>query len=485
MVFNSYLFIFIFLPFCLLGYFILNRKKCYKISEHFLILMSFWFYGYFNYKYLFIIIGSIFVNFFLGKYIRKSNGKISKKLLLILGCLLNVGVLFYFKYMDFFIENINTIFKTSFELKNLILPLGISFFTFQQLSFVIDCYKGNMKDYSFRQYALFVVFFPQLIAGPIVLHNETIPQFEDVKKKEFCWENFSKGLMAFAFGMAKKVLIADNLGKVVTYGFSNIVGLGTTSAIYVMLSYTFQIYFDFSGYCDMATGIAKMFNIDLPMNFNSPYKSLSVTEFWKKWHITLSRFLRIYVYFPLGGNIKGKIRTYINLFIVFLISGLWHGANYTFIVWGIMHGVMMVIERIFKNKIENVNSTFRWIVTFVFINITWIFFRANNIEDAILFIKEILYFKFTPINVNLIKQFDFDIIPFVLNYLGKYGVYLKSTYHIYIILFTFTITLVCKNTNQRLENFKPTIRNAILSSIFLFLSIISFTGISVFLYYNF
>lgn len=233
--------------------------------------------------------------------------------------------------MDFFIENINSIFNASFELKNLLLPLGISFFTFQQLSFVIDNYKENIKEYSFRQYALFVVFFPQLIAGPIVLNNETIPQFEDKDKKKLSYENFAKGLMAFAFGLAKKVLIADSLENIVNYGFYNISGLGATNAIFVMLSYTMQIYFDFSGYCDMATGIAKMFNIDLPINFNSTYKSLSVTEFWKRWHITLSKFLRTYIYFPLGGNRKGTIRTYINLFIVFLVSGLWHGANYTFI----------------------------------------------------------------------------------------------------------------------------------------------------------
>ena len=260
-----------------------------------------------------------------------------KKAIFIIGLLSNIGILFYYKYMGFFIQNINVLFKTNFLITKLLLPLGISFFTFQQLSYVIDSYLGRVKTYSFRQYVLFVTFFPQLIAGPIVLHDEIIPQFKNIDKKTFNWNNFSEGLMAFSFGMAKKVIIADSFGNVVNYGFANLAGLDSTNAIFTMLSYTIQIYFDFSGYCDMATGIAKMFNIDLPINFNSPYKALSITEFWKRWHITLTRFLRTYIYFPLGGNRKGQCRTYLNLFIVFLVSGLWHGANYTFIVWGILH----------------------------------------------------------------------------------------------------------------------------------------------------
>ncbi len=483
MLFNSHIFIFLFLPISLLGYFITNKFNKYNLAEYFLIVMSLWFYGYFNYKYLFIIIISILINYFLGKYIKKTKNERNKKILLIIGILGNIGLLFYFKYMNFFVDNINGIFKTNFEFKNIILPLGISFFTFQQLSFIIDNYKNNIKEYSFRQYALFVVFFPQLIAGPIVLHNETIPQFEDKSKKKFNYENFSKGLMAFSFGLAKKVLIADSFGRVVNYGFSNIEYMGSTNAIFVMISYTMQIYFDFSGYCDMATGIGKMFNIDLPINFNSPYKALSVTDFWKRWHITLSRFLRTYVYIPLGGNRKGTIRTYINLFIVFLVSGLWHGANYTFIIWGIMHGVMMIIERLFKNKIDNINVILRWLVTFTFINVSWIVFRANSIDDAILFIKQILYFNFTPL--NMVYGFEFAILPFIFNHIGKIGIYLMKTYPIYIIISTIVIVLYCKNTNERIDTFKPNFISIIVSSLLLFLSIWSLNGVSTFLYFNF
>lgn len=485
MLFNSHIFIFMFLPLSILGYFLLNKLKKYNLAEYFLIIMSLWFYGYFNYSYLFIIIFSIIINYFLGKYIKLANNKKIKKTLLIIGCLGNIGLLFYFKYMNFFVDNLNHLFKTGFEIKNILLPLGISFFTFQQLSFIIDNYKDDIKQYSFRQYALFVVFFPQLIAGPIVLHSETIPQFENKEKKKFNWGNFSKGLMAFSFGLAKKVLIADSLGRVVNYGFSNIASLGATNAIFVMLSYTMQIYFDFSGYCDMATGIGKMFNIDLPMNFNSPYKSLSVTDFWKRWHITLSRFLRTYIYIPLGGNRKGNIRTYINLFIVFLVSGLWHGANYTFIIWGIMHGIMMIIERLSKDKINKVHPVLRWIVTFTFINLAWIVFRADNIGDAILFIKQILNFKFTPLNMEMISCFDFSILPFIFKHIGKIGAYLSRTYPIYIIISTIIMVLFCKNTNERIDNFKPSLIGALVLSILLFISIWSLTGVSTFLYFNF
>lgn len=482
MLFNSYIFIFLFLPISLLGYFFLNKFKKYNLAEYFLIIMSLWFYGYFNYKYLFIIIFSIFINYFLGKYMQKAK---NKKFFLLLGIFANIGLLFYFKYMNFFVDNLNFLFQTNFEIKKVLLPLGISFFTFQQLSFIVDNYKGNIKSYTFRQYALFVVFFPQLIAGPIVMHNETIPQFEDETKKKFCFENFSKGIMAFSFGLAKKVLIADSLGRVVNYGFSHIMSLGSINAIFVMLSFTLQIYFDFSGYCDMATGIAKMFNIDLPMNFNSPYKSLSVTEFWQRWHITLSRFLKTYIYIPLGGNRKGNARTYINLCIVFLISGLWHGANYTFIIWGCMHGLMLVIERIFKKKICNINIVLRWIVTFAFVNIAWIIFRADTINDAVLFLKQILSFHFIPLNIEMIQCFDFSILPFIFNRIGRLGSYLLNSYPIYVINSIVVMVLLCKNTNERLENFKPNFINSIITSLLLFLSIWSLTSVSNFLYFNF
>ncbi len=336
MLFNSYIFVLLFLPLCLSGNYILGHHFNANINKIFLLTMSLWFYGYFNPAYLILIIVSILVNYSVYKGIMYCRGSFPalKCFLLIVGLLFNLGMLFYYKYFDFLLKNINFLFRENFPLQNLILPLGISFFSFQQISFVIDTYKGEVENYSFFDYAMFVTYFPQLIAGPIVLHKELIPQFREVGKRQISWENLSKGLYQFVGGLAKKVLVADTFGKVVNWGFSDITLLDSTNAVLVMLSYTFQIYFDFSGYCDMASGIGSMMNIELPINFNSPYKAVSIVDFWNRWHITLTRFFTKYVYIPLGGNQKGEGRMYINIFIVFFISGLWHGANWTFILWG-------------------------------------------------------------------------------------------------------------------------------------------------------
>ena len=335
MLFNSYIFVFLFLPLTLFGYYMFNRFRQYKLANLFLIGMSFWFYGYFNQSYLLIICGSIAGNFLISKILEWfSQKQNTRKIVLIIGICANAVVIFYFKYYDFFLENVNSIFRKSFELKNIVLPLGISFFTFQQISYLVDSYRGETKDYAFDEYALFVSFFPQLIAGPIVLHGEVIPQFRNRKNRRIIPENFSKGMYIFALGLFKKVIIADTFGKAVTYGYGTIETLSSLEALIVSLSYTFQLYFDFSGYCDMAIGIGNMFNIELPQNFNSPYKSVSITDFWSRWHMSLTRFLRTYIYIPLGGNRKGKVRTYINIMLVYLVSGLWHGANWTYLLWG-------------------------------------------------------------------------------------------------------------------------------------------------------
>lgn len=484
MLFNSYEFIFYFFPICIAGYFLLNKIN-YALGEYLLIIMSFYFYAYFNPSYFPIILGSILGNYALTYIMRRQKNTLYRRGLLIIGVIANVGILFYYKYMGFFTENINLIFRTDFNVIKLLLPLGISFFTFQQLSYVIDSYTGNVPQYTLRQYALFVTFFPQLIAGPIVLHSEVIPQFEDKAKKTFNWDNFAAGLMAFSFGMAKKVLIADSFGNVVNWGFANVNVLGTTNAIFVMLSYTMQIYFDFSGYCDMATGIAKIFNIDIPMNFNSPYRALSVTEFWKRWHMTLTRFLRTYIYFPLGGNRKGTIRTYVNLFTVFLVSGIWHGANYTFIVWGVLHGLVMIVERIFKKKLERIHPALRWSYTFIFVSVAWVIFRADSLEVAGTLLKQILDFNFTSLSGAIGPAFGCVLIQELLGYMGAIGVYFQSTMPVYLMLAALFAILWCKNTNERLDQFKASKVNAIISAILLMLSIMSLSGESTFLYFNF
>ncbi|MBO5870161.1 MAG: MBOAT family protein, partial [Clostridia bacterium] len=473
MLFNSYIFVLFFLPIVILGYFLLNRLSFKRTAMIYLLGMSLWFYGFFNYSYLIIMISSIVINYFayLGicKYSKKT---FTKKIILIIALFMNIAALFYFKYYDFFIENINAIFKVDFALKHILLPLGISFFTFQQLSFVIDAYNGEVPEYSFVDYACFVTYFPQLVAGPIVTHDELVYQFSDDSKKNFNWDNFTKGLYGFVLGLSKKVLIADMLGNVVNYGYSNISEMRSVDAIIVILAYTIQIYFDFSGYSDMAIGMGKMMNIDLPINFNSPYKANTINEFWDRWHITLTRFFTKYVYIPLGGNRKGELRTYVNIMIVYLVSGIWHGANWTFIFWGLCHGAFCVITRAFKNFFEKIPKLINWLMTFVFVNIMWVFFRADTMNDAFALIKSI-FIQSNGLSSSLIQPIISAEWKFIASQIGFLGVNTHLILLAYIIV-PFIIMLCCKNVNQNLACLKPTFSTALMISILLTLCIISF-----------
>lgn len=378
MLFNSFIFALVFLPLALAGWFLLNRRS-FRAANVFLLGMSLWFYGYFNPRYLAIICSSIAVNYCFSRWILARRGTRTADAALLLAVAFNVGLIFYFKYYDFFISSVNAVFHADFALRHILLPLGISFFTFQQISYVADSRTGQTEGYGFLEYALFVAFFPQLVAGPIVLHNELIPQFRDPARRAWDWDGFSRGVMMFAVGLFKKMWIADVFGQLVDYGFANSARITGLDTLVVMLSYTFQIYFDFSGYSDMAMGLGRMFNLDIPQNFNSPYQSCSVTEFWTRWHMTLTRFLRRYVYFPLGGNRRGTARTYRNILAVFLVSGLWHGANWTFVLWGALHGAASVLERVFRKPLERLPRVVRWLYTFAFVNTAWLLFRADSI----------------------------------------------------------------------------------------------------------
>ena len=484
MLFNSYIFILLFLPIAIIGYFILNHYKKNKIAEIYLLSMSLVFYAFFNVSYLPILIVSILVNFLFYKYYLKNKKSKKKKILLIFNLLLNLGLLVYFKYMNFFIDNINILFKKDIPLLTIFVPVGISFFTFQQIAFIIDSYKGDVSKYNFLDYATYISFFPTISSGPIAFHNEIIPQLNDKKRKKLNWENLSKGIYGFVLGLSKKVLIADIFGIVANYGFDNIEALNTTNAILVMLSYTFQIYFDFSGYSDMAIGIGKMFNIDLPVNFNSPYKALSIKDFWSRWHITLTRFFTKYIYIPLGGNRKGKTRTYINILIIFLISGLWHGANWTFIIWGILHGIASIIYRVFKKGFDKLNPVLNWFITFGFINISWIFFRADSVRKALLFINRIFQFNFGAIADSIKNAFELPGFKFLLE---KFSFLSYFPFLSLQLVFVITILLVLgsKNVQEKIECFYPNIWKVIMTVLLLVWCILSFSGISTFLYFNF
>lgn len=372
-------------------------------------------------------------------------------------------------------------------LKHLVLPLGISFFTFQQMSFIIDSYKKETPPYNLKTYALFVVFFPQLIAGPIVTHTEIIPQFMDLAKRKLCWKNLSCGIYIFAIGLFKKVIMADTFGNAVTWGFSNYRELNATNAFLTMLCYTIQIYFDFSGYCDMAIGIGKMFNIDLPLNFNSPYKALTITEFWDRWHITLTRFFTKYVYIPLGGNRKGTLRMYVNTMIVFIASGVWHGANWTFILWGFIHGVFIIITKKWNLFFQKLHPVLNWSITFSFINVTWILFRSDSISQAVAILKPMLKLDIGPIAPAIIEIFQLEEIELFLRII--FGQSLLQHYPFICMASFLMISLIIilgkNNSYEHMLIFKSNVTNGALTVIFLVWSILSFSGVSTFLYFNF
>lgn len=390
MLFNSYVFIVVFLPIVWCIYFLLNKCRCYKFAHVALIVSSFVFYGYQTPKLCILLAGTILINYVYHCILTQMNAGGVKKLVLFTGIIVNLSLIFYFKYFNFFLENVNRLVANDFALRNIVLPLGISFFTFQQISMLVDSSKPDMERYSFVEYALFVSYFPQLIAGPIVLHQEMIPQFRDEAKKKINFENLIAGVEYFVFGFAKKVLVADSFARICDAGYDNIATLNAYSTILTILAFTLQIYFDFSGYCDMALGLGKMFNFELPINFNSPYKAVSIVDFWKRWHMTLTRFLTTYLYIPLGGNRKGVLRTYLNVLIVFSISGLWHGAAWTFVLWGVMHGIVQVLHRVGKRFLDKFPKWFMWAGTFAFVNVAWVFFRAEYMSQAFQLLMRVL-----------------------------------------------------------------------------------------------
>ena len=487
MLFNSYVFTLAFFPLCITGYFCLNHFKRYDLAQGYLLLMSLWFYGYFNPSYLAIIITSVVVNFLVTRWMGKAQRSWHRKTLLWIAIALNIGILFYFKYFDFFLFNVNRIFGTDFLLHNILLPLGISFFTFQQISYVVDAYRGEVKEYGFLQYACFVTYFPQLIAGPIVTHDELIPQFMDESKKEFNWDNFAQGLYMFAMGMAKKVLIADTFGVAANWAFANVPTLDTTNALFGSLAYTIQIYFDFSGYCDMAIGLGKMMNFDLPVNFDSPYKALTISEFWDRWHKTLTRFFTRYVYIPLGGSRRGAVRTYLNIFIVYLVSGIWHGANYTYIAWGILQGLGMMFVRWKKDWFEKLHPALNWLITFSFVNYSMALFRCQSVADGITLAKRLLAMDFGPIQDGIANAFYLPEISFLARNIPQLA-FLQWQQNLLILVFfggAMVLILGVKNAREHMLAFRPTFKNFVLTLVLLVWCILSFSGVSTFLYFNF
>lgn len=386
MIFSSSAFILVYLPIVFLIYFSLNRRRWITAGKLWLVAASLYFYAYWSVAYLPLLLGSIGFNYLMGRWVSPHSTNLlkpsSKKIVLALGIAINLALLAYFKYANFLIDNFNGLTGSSIGLQQIILPLGISFYTFTQIAFLVDSYRGEAKEYDLVNYALFVTFFPHLIAGPILHHKEMMSQFKSRWTLFIRHKNILLGLFIFSIGLFKKVILADTFAIWADAGFAHGVPHDFFSAWATSLSYTFQLYFDFSGYCDMAIGAALLFNIWLPLNFNSPYKALDIQDFWRRWHMTLSRYLRDYLYIPLGGNRCSPVRVYVNLMLTFVLGGLWHGASWMFVVWGALHGGALIIHRAWKQLGMNMPTVVAWTVTFLFVNITWVFFRATSMSDA-------------------------------------------------------------------------------------------------------
>lgn len=510
MLFNSYIFVFAFFPICLIGYYLMAPVREGLFAKCWLIGFSLWFYGYFNPSYLPIILGSICFNYLMHLLIKRAPEKKNKKARMITAVTGNLLVLFYFKYFDFFLSNVNSVFHMNIAMKNIVLPLGISFFTFQQISFVVDTYRGELETCSPVDYALFVSFFPQLIAGPIVHHGEMLPQFAKISEKRLQAEPFLRGFMLFVFGMAKKVLIADTFGKAVDYGYASLADLQRMDCILLMIWYTLQLYFDFSGYCDMAKGIGEMFGIEIPVNFNSPYKAVNIVDFWKRWHITLNRFFTGYVYIPLGGNRAGALKMYRNLLIVYFLSGLWHGAGWNFIFWGMLHGVLYVFTRMWmrsKEKkqaaagisadaVENMSGAKRLaaavkkcvstVFTFLYVAFAWIYFRAPDMATGNQVVKKIFTGTWQKVNWALAGELKPDEFWYVLKVLHLDN----RPFSQYLIMILLTVAgllwvFFMPGAVETAKKSKIRLWTAPLFAVLFIWCVVSFAGVSTFLYFNF
>ncbi|MCB1788669.1 MAG: MBOAT family protein [Gammaproteobacteria bacterium] len=473
MLFNSYEFIFLFLPLTLVVYFWVARAG-HEAAIIWLVAASLFFYGWWNPIYLVLIVGSMLGNFWVGGLLSKahSGGRArTGRVLLALGVVANLALLGYFKYANFAVDSINAVADTDYHLATIVLPLAISFFTFQQIAYLVDAYNGITKEYRFSHYALFVTFFPQLIAGPIVHHKDMLPQFMRDTTLRPHLDNIVVGLSIFAIGLFKKTVLADGVAQYGTPVFDAAAAGETLTFFHAWggaLAYTFQLYFDFSGYSDMAVGAARLFGIKLPINFHSPYKATNIVEFWRRWHITLSTFLRDYLYIALGGNRNGRIMRYRNLMLTMLLGGLWHGAGWTFVVWGGLHGLYLslnhawshLVRRLFPTPLlpRAVSKALAWGVTFVAVVVGWVFFRATSFDAA----AEMLYGMAgingialpNAIAVRLGAGWQWLADLGVTTYLGGGSQFLYTWMW---ILALFPVALAMPNTQQVMRSVEPAI----------------------------
>ena len=478
MLFNSYEFIFAYLPITIAAFFAIARYSR-SLAAIWLFAASLFFYGWWNPAYIALLVGSILFNFSIGsaisrEYKRQADRKI--KWFLFFGVASDLALLAYFKYANFFLTNTNELLGTDWHIATIILPLGISFFTFTQIAFLVDASRGYVKETNFIHYGLFVTYFPHLIAGPILHHKEMMPQFSLDKTYRFNWENISVGLTVFTIGLFKKTVLADGIAPFASPVFSAAADGATLTLIEAwcgVLAYTLQLYFDFSGYSDMAIGASRMLGIKLPINFNSPYKATSIIDFWRRWHLTLSRFLRDYLYFTLGGNKKGTIRRYLNLMTTMLLGGLWHGAGWTFVIWGGLHGLYLSINHAWRKvrltligdrAVGTIERFTGIVLTFFSVVVGWAFFRASDTTSALHILQAMAGSNGITIPKNWPWAWSINAALERIGFNTELGIPISNFDPngtcLYWIVVLMTIACVMPNTQQFMASFAPALESA-------------------------
>ncbi len=451
MLFNSYIFLFVFLPLALIGCYLLAGTGWQRMAMIYLVGMSLFFYGWWNPVYLWLLGASIASNFALGVALNRAGDALFRRGLMILGVVFNLGLLGYFKYANFFVDTLNDVAGTSYTLEVIVLPLAISFFTFQQITYIVDTWKGIVKEHSFLHYCLFVTFFPQLLAGPIVHHKEMLPQFKQGTAMRFSHSNLAVGSALLVLGLFKKVVMADSLGA---YAAPTFLLAEQGDTVYFLpgwiaaIAFTLGVYFDFSAYSDMALGLARMFGIHLPINFLSPMKARNIIELWQGWHITLTRFLRNYIFKPLGGAKHGAVRRHTNTMVTMLLGGLWHGASWTFVIWGGLNGLFLVINHLWITLCQRLGwplsryrgwRLFSHFLTFNAFCAAAVFFKAETISSASAMLRGMFGFN------------GFAMTQFLAGSLTKGGVFNFLLFYgqgLAMILWTLVMVLVLPNVYQ-------------------------------------
>ena len=489
MQFNSYSFILLFLPLSVAGYYLCSRIT-HRAGVYFLLCISVLFYA-FNGITAFLLLGlSLSVNYLLVRCLNRKRSAdadhdtVCRRIFLAAGVVFNCGLLFYFKYYNFAVGSAAALLGRPFEPSDIVLPLGISFYTFLQIAYLTDTYRGMTARDSLSDYLLYILYFPKILMGPLVDRQQFLKEVHDREDIRPHAAAIGSGLCMFEFGLFKKVILADSLSAGVGWCFENI-GTATPGDFWVcMLAYTFQIYFDFSGYCDMACGISRMLGIELPMNFDSPYQALSIRDFWRRWHITLTRFLTQYIYIPLGGSRKGLIRTCLNTMIVFLISGIWHGANTTFILWGILHGLLCLWDRAVERSSRRWFSAGRWLCTFFAVNVLWLLFRSDSVSEWWILLRYMFGFGNMNVSDGLIAVFAgrFSLLTTLLH-LENAGLVVHGFPMIMLLVVCLLICLFPQNNYRRRWHFSAA--EAVVSSIALCASLICLGSASVFIYNGF